>query len=164
MVEAAKLRHPEAYNHMSFMQGAGNVTGFLGEAIVQHNYPDWKHVDTSMCDFIANGNRIEVKSKKHGKAEPPLPYYEASVTVQSLHQSYLADIYVFTRIYETHGWIMGWMPVKEFKEKARFLRAGIRDGDNDYIVRNSCYNVRYDQLNPVNAYGPLTQMVRVPDS
>lgn len=85
----------------------------------------------------------------------PEGYYEASVDVNSLHQD--LDYYIFCRIYKKdetypYGWILGGISKQEFLKSSRKLTKGQKDGDNGYIVRQDCYNIRYDALRPLKPF------------
>jgi hypothetical protein len=153
MLEEAASRDHGAYNDRSFLRGRGNITGFLGEIMVKEKFPNFTHEDKFSYDFSIEGLNVEVKTKAQTVPYPPYDYYEASVALDSQHQTKNADIYIFCRVFKNraeefeHGWIIGWLSVEQFKKRGRFLRKGTKDGDNGYVVRADCYNIQYKQLN-----------------
>ena len=157
MLSKSSERDHGKYNDKSFMNGLGNIPGFLGEYILADIRPDLKHVFTSYdYDFLqADGNTtVDSKCKTHKVPKAPLWNHEASICVDSLHQQ--VDNYVFSRVYYDklngcypYGWIIGGISKKEFFEKARPLKKGQRDGDNGYVVRQDCYNFHYLNLHPI---------------
>lgn len=153
MMKAARDRNLGRYNDRSFMDGDGNMVGFLGEYMVLSLRPDYEHADSYDYDLIADGFKVDVKTKAQGVSRAPSDYYEASVDVNSMHQN--TEYYIFCRIYQDkqgnmpHGWVLGSISKKKFLKKARRLNKGEPDGDNGYIVRQDCYNIRYDQLKPL---------------
>lgn len=151
MIEKARARDHGAYNNMSFMDGHGNIIGFLGEYMVAEQCPHLIHVDKFTHDFEFNGNTIEVKTKAQNIPTKPKGTFEASVTRKSIdHQ--IPDYYIFCRIYKMkHGWIMGAIASIDFLNIGRWLEKGTRDGDNGYIVKESCINIRYNQLKPIRS-------------
>jgi hypothetical protein len=153
MMAKAIERDKGAYNNRSFMKGKGNVVGFLGEYIVQHIRPDFEHVDTFNYDFVSNERTIDVKTKYQTVSKDPLPYYEASVDVNSMHQD--TQFYIFCRIYRDrdgnypYGWILGGIGKEEFLKRSRRLYKGDQDGNNGYIVQQDCHNLEYRDLKPL---------------
>lgn len=153
MIKAAKARDFGKYNEMSFMNGRGNVVGFLGEYMLHKLRPKYEHIDSFDYDFMAEGFRVDVKTKFQSVDRIPEGYYEASVTVDSMRQN--TDYYIFCRIYKNtfgempHGWVIGSISKNKFLKKARRLAKGEQDGDNGYKVKQDCYNIRYDQLKPL---------------
>ena len=157
MVKTANERDQGAYNNRSFMNGGGNVVGFLGEYIVKEVRPDFEHVDTFNYDFISEDRTFDVKTKKQTVSRDPLPYYEASVDVNSMHQD--TNYYIFCRIFSNdgeypYGWILGIIGKQDFLDKSRKLKKGEKDGNNGYVVKQDCYNIRYDQLRPLRVLNP----------
>ena len=160
MIETAIARDPGKYNENSFKHGAGNVVGFLGEYMFQKVRPDFKHIDNFDCDFegASKGKPItvDVKCKTQSVPFEPKGYYEASICKDSLHQK--TDGYVFCRAYYDkekdtfpYGWVIGSISRKEYFEMARYLEKGTKDGDNGYVVQQSCYNIKYSELRPLSA-------------
>jgi len=152
MIEKAIARDKGKYNDRSFMDGKGNFVGFLGEYITHYVRPDFKHVDTFNYDFIWRDKTIDAKTKHQTVEYTPPGYWEASVDVNSMHQE--TDYYIFCRIYKNgdqwpYGWILGGISKEAFLCKSRKLQEGEQDGDNGYIVKHDCYNIRYDQLRPI---------------
>ena len=153
MLEKAISRDRGKYNDRSFMGGKGNVVGFIGEYIVQELRPLYDHVDSFNYDFIADGFKVDVKTKAQTVSKSPKGHYEASVDVNSMHQS--TEYYIFCRVYRDkqgnmpYGWVVGSISKKKFLEKARRLEKGKPDGNNGYIVKQDCYNICYDQLKPL---------------
>jgi hypothetical protein len=149
MIAKAHERDKGKYNDRSFMDGKGNFVGFLGEYITHAVRPDFKHVDTFNYDFLWKGRTIDAKTKHQTVPQTPPGYYEASVDVNSMHQE--TDYYIFCRIYRKvnewpYGWILGGISKQDFLDKARKLTKGDQDGNNGYVVKQDCYNIRYDQL------------------
>ena len=153
MIRKAQERDEGQMNKRSFMKGEGNFVGFLGEYMVESIRSDFKHVDSFDYDFSCPKGTVDVKTKHQTVPFEPRGDYEASVDVNSMHQR--VDYYIFCRVFKDktgqfkHGWILGGISKKEFLEKARRLKKGDQDGDNGYIVKQDCYNLRYDQLKNV---------------
>ena len=152
MMRLAASRDKGAYNDRSFMAGAGNVVGFLGEYMTLTLRPDMELHDTFDYDILFRGLKIDVKTKFQGVPRDPCGYYEASVDVNSLHQN--TDYYIFCRVYREcdsypHGWVLGGISKKSFLSNGRRIKKGDKDGDNGYVVRQDCINIRYDKLHPI---------------
>lgn len=156
MIEKAKLRDKGAYNNRSFMNGHGNLVGFLGEYITLAYRPDFQLINNFNYDLLFKDYRIDVKTKHQSVPQDPMGYYEASVDVNSLHQE--LDFYIFCRIFKKsdnefpYGWILGAISKDDFFKYARKLKKGDADGDNGYKVRQDCYNIRYDQLKQIKKH------------
>lgn len=58
MIERAVARDHGKYNNRSFMDGKGNIVGFLGEYITNFIRPDFKHIDTFDYDFLWNEKKL----------------------------------------------------------------------------------------------------------
>ena len=151
MLDQAQRRNKGAYNSNSFMAGAGNVVGFLGEYMVQSIRSDFEFKDDFNYDFISKGRKVDIKTKKQNVPTDPLGMYEASIADESLHQK--VDYYVFCRVYwdnikKTYpfGWILGVISKEKYFKNARRLKKGEKDGSNGYIVKNNCWNISYDKL------------------
>lgn len=90
--------------------------------------------------------KLEVKTKT--TSATPQPHYENSVSAFNATQG--ADVYVFLRM-EWHDksrtdlggklWFCGFVPCSELKARARFVKAGERDGDNNYVCRSDCWSL-----------------------
>jgi len=135
----------------SILRGGGSVAGFLGEQIVltvlggtwQNSY-DYDIV-------LDDGRRVEVKTKQTSAV--PLPHYSCSISNFNTKQK--CDIYAFTRVLKdfSKGWFLGYMPKEEYFEKAKFMKKGQYDPDNNYEVRADCYNLYIEDLRNVQSDG-----------
>jgi hypothetical protein len=151
MMELAMARDHGAYNSMSFLNGGGNITGFLGEYMVQRVCPELKHVDEYNHDFELGNVKIDVKTKHQKVPYEPKGSYEASVTVESLQFQH-PDYYVFCRIHKVgdeykYGWVMGAISYDELMRVGRRVKAGEDQGN--MVFKKDSINVRYDQLKGV---------------
>ena len=138
----------------SFTGGAGNMTGFLGELALS-NQLGYKHKGTTFnynYDLKYHGLKIDVKSK--GCTTEPLEHYEASVSGWNTKQK--CDAYFFTRVHKDYStvWLLGWLPPKEFFDKASFVPQGQRDPSNGWLCRSDHYSVPIKEL---NSYESLLQ-------
>ena len=152
MLLNAKSRDHGKYNNKSFMDGKGNLHGFLGDELVKKLRPDLIWSSTKDYDFISpTGKKIEVKTKY--QTVPNIkPEYEASVCNDSLHQQ--CDFYVFCRVYKTKdgsfpfGWVIGTISKDNYFKIAKPLKKADIDGSNKWEVTQNCYNIYYSQLSP----------------
>lgn len=100
------------------------VFGYLGEELVLSRFPG-SISDAYDFDMILYGQKIEVKSVSC-KFEP-FPHYLCAVNSceDGVHRQE-ADLYVFVRILNdmSQGWILGYMPCREFFQKGRFVPKG----------------------------------------
>ena len=151
MLKEAGLRDTGAYGKTSFMNGKGNIPGFLGEYMVMSVLGDkCRLADEYDYDIICSeGRTIDVKTKV--TTVVPKPFYEASIAETSLHQK--VDEYVFCRVFKdkagtyTHGWVIGKITKANYFKQAVFLKKNTIDKSNNYKVRASCYNLPYSKLN-----------------
>ena len=102
------------------------------------------HLNNSIREVFPDGTTIDVKSKC--VTTPPKPYYECSVASIGTKQD--CDYYAFVRVHKdlTTGWYLGAMLKEDFLNNARFLQAGIPDGDNGWSPTIDCYNVKISDL------------------
>ena len=128
----------------SIEQGEGALVGFIGEYLAQEVLGG-KIVNTYEYDLILkNGIKVDVKTKKTRFA--PKDYYECSIANYNTKQE--CDQYCFVRVKDSLdiGWFLGYIPKEEFFKKARFLKKGERDGDNGFIVKANCWNLKIKEL------------------
>ena len=106
--------------------------------------------------------KVEVKSK--ATTAVPKENYENSVSAFNADQA--ADVYVFLRVQwesplqkDLGGklWFCGFVPCSEFKQRARRVEKGARDGDNGYVCRSNCWNI------PISQCGTWADFVRYLD-
>ena len=143
-VEKAKEKAKEmgVLNH-SILKGNGNITGFIGEFMVE-NFLKAKIENTYDYDIIKNNVKIDVKSKRCTSI--PRPDYDCSVPAYNTRQK--CDLYVFTRIMNTQdiGWICGVISKKDFFKKARLWKKGQVDESNMMEFKEDSYNLKIGDL------------------
>jgi len=132
----------------SFTHGEGNVVGFVGEEISLTALEGARMVESYDFDIEFCGKRFEVKTKR--TSVDPLPEYMCSVSTFNNRQK--ADYYLFCRVlysggsFGKHGWVLGYIPVEEFKKKSVFMMKGTREGNNGYIVKSNCFSLPISEL------------------
>lgn len=141
--ELGKLRN-------SIRKGEGNMVGFLGELCCAKifGFEISNTYDYDLTD--QEGKTYDVKSKD--TTVVPRGYYDASVAAYNTKQR--CDYYMFVRIFRdeqvyTKGWVMGCIPKDAYFKRARFLKRGQRVDDNFFRVKADCYNLAYNQLDPM---------------
>ena len=143
-VENAKKKAKEmgVLNH-SILKGNGNITGFIGEFMVE-DFLKGKIENTYDYDIIKNNVKIDVKSKKCTSI--PKGDYDCSVPAYNTRQK--CDLYVFTRIMNTFetGWICGVISKREFFEKAKLWKKGETDESNMMTFKEDSYNLKIKEL------------------
>ena len=140
----------------SITKGDGNIAGFLGEFIAAREIG--AEVDNSYQHDLRFGTTtIDVKTKRC--TSKPRDFYECSIAAYNTKQK--CDIYVFTRllwhkakpqVWE-RGWLLGWLPKKEYFEQATFLKKGQVDPSNNYTVKADCFNLKISCLNDMGTLG-----------
>lgn len=137
----------------SITKGEGNLVGFVGEGLLneylleQGQMSNWSN--TYEYDIILNGDvTIDVKSKRTNFI--PKLDYECSVAALNTKQD--CDVYVFTRVKGdmSVGWILGFLPKKEYFDSASFMEKGMIDPSNGWKVKTDCYQVPINELRPIN--------------
>ena len=128
----------------SIISGAGNLAGFIGEAVAQQvmggvlaNTYDY---DLILC----NGKTVDVKTKQ--TSVKPLETYECSIAALNTKQE--CDYYAFVRVKNDFsvGWFLGVYEKQQYMLDAKYLTKGIIDPDNGYVVKSDCYNLPIHQL------------------
>lgn len=138
-VEMGKIKN-------SITGGDKNLIGFLGEEVVA-KYLGVDPNNNYEKDIDYKGLGLEVKSKD--TTAYPKGSYEVSVASYNTKQK--CDHYVFTRILTDFsvGWILGYMPKKDYYEKARKMTKGEIDGTNNFEVKADCWNMFISDLKPI---------------
>ena len=135
----------------SIRSGKGNAIGFIGELLIAEalNVEPLLNATKDYDLVMPDGTTIDVKTKETSVV--PRGYYDCSIAATSLHQE--CDVYVFARYAREASklgrsvlFVCGWLPHDEYFSIARELKKGEQDGDNGYIVKADCFNVRIDQL------------------
>ena len=135
--EMGKLRN-------SITNGAGNIAGFIGEAIAQQ-VMGGVLANTYEYDLIlCNGKTVDVKTKQ--TSVKPLETYECSIA--GLNATQECDYYAFVRVKNDFsvGWFLGVYKKQQYMLDSVFLKKGTIDPDNGYVVRSDCYNLKINQL------------------
>jgi hypothetical protein len=132
----------------SITRGMGNLIGSIGEEValyvLSHYYDDIIEANTFDYDIIADGAKIDVKTKSTSVA--PLPHYMCSVANYNTSQA--CDFYAFIRVKKdlTAAWWCGIISKEAFYKDAVFMKKGQLDADNKYIVKADCYNIPISRL------------------
>ena len=135
--EMGKLRN-------SITNGAGNIAGFIGEAIAQQvmggvlaNTYDY---DLILC----NSKTVDVKTKL--TSVKPLETYDCSIAGLNTKQE--CDYYAFVRVKNdlSVGWFLGVYEKQQYMIDSVFMKKGTIDPSNGYTVKSDCYNLKINQL------------------
>jgi hypothetical protein len=128
----------------SIIRGAGNIAGFIGEAIAQQVLGG-ELTNTYDYDLVLlSGKTVDVKTKQ--TSVKPLDSYMCSVAAFNTTQE--CDYYCFVRVKNdfTIGWYLGLCSKEWFYKEATFMAKGTVDPDNKYVVRSDCYNLAIHKL------------------
>lgn len=133
----------------SITEGAGNLAGFIGEAMVAHFFRV-PLINTYDFDVIYKDIKIDVKTKR--TSVEPKPFYECSVADYNIKQD--CDGYLFTRVLTNleKGWLLGYMPKAEYYMRSIKHRKGELDTQNNFRFKADCYNLSIQQLYCVTKY------------
>ena len=128
----------------SIINGAGNIAGFIGEAIAQQVLGG-ELINTYDYDLVLpSGKTIDVKTKQ--TSVKPLETYECSIAGLNTKQE--CDYYAFVRVKNdfTVGWYLGVYDKKQYMIDSVFMKKGTVDTSNGYTVKSDCYNLKISQL------------------
>ena len=128
----------------SIINGAGNIAGFIGEAIAQ-KVLGGELSNTYDYDLVLpSGKTVDVKTKQ--TSVKPLETYECSIAALNTTQE--CDYYAFVRVKNdfTVGWYLGMYDKKQYMEDAVFMKKGTVDSSNGYTVKSDCYNLKISEL------------------
>jgi hypothetical protein len=133
----------------SFTEGAGRMTGFLGEIMVRDALPGAVIDHTYGHDLRdRHGNLLEIKSKNRRRF--PTPGDEVSVADYTRQR---ADEYIFTSFNRCPDtlvyrkcYILGAYKFDDYRKNARFIPKGIIEGGNNRTVHASCWNMFHHEL------------------
>ena len=153
MIESAhEMANEMGSINNSITHGAGNAAGFLGEIAIR-SYLGAPPMSTKDYDFIYNGDRIEVKTKR--RTVKPLSHYDVSVAKVSGHQE--PDWYCFLSLefkekinggyYNIKNvWYLGLLSYSDFWSKATKWEQGQVDESNWFVTHADMYNVPISEL------------------
>jgi len=116
------------------------LVGYIGERIIMKYLGLTQDEDKYHYDLISNkGKRLEVKTITC-KFKPKADYW-CTVNSHDLSGVYKqnADFYIFLRILNDYskGWILGWIPCKEFFKKGEFIAKGKDFGKFQFVKANA---------------------------
>ena len=153
MLGAAQRANDMGELKNSIRHGQGNLIGFLGEAISLEAFPHSISCPNYEYDILRNNSRLEIKSKDR-TVRPKLDY---EVSVADFNATQRADFYVFCSLYRpkgfiapTVGYVVGYISTGEFKQLARFLKAGEIDPSNGWECKADCWNLPISELHRFN--------------
>jgi len=130
--------------HNSIIGGAGNIAGFIGEAIAQQ-VMGGELTNTYDYDLVLpNGVTVDVKTKQ--TSVKPLPEYDCSIAALNTKQD--CQYYCFVRVKNDFsvGWYLGVYNKQQYMQDAVFMEKGTIDPSNGYVVKSNCYNLKISKL------------------
>lgn len=128
----------------SIQRGGGSLGGFIGEFLAKEILGG-EVKNTYEYDLVLpKGKTVDVKTKM--TSVEPLPHYDCSIADYNTSQN--CDYYAFVRVKNDYsvGWFLGWIKKKDYFKKARKLTKGERDGDNGFVVKSDCWNLKIEEL------------------
>jgi len=143
MLQEAKDRFDFGELNGSITKGKGNLAGALGEVASIHYLKSkgYNIDDTSTYDydFIVNGSKIDVKTKR--VSIPPQPHYRVAVSAWNTKQR--CDYYFFAySLYDNSKvYLAGYYQKMKFFQESLFKKKGEGDeGENkDFRFSYDCY-------------------------
>ncbi len=147
MMEVAEREDPgHAYNGNSFLKGAGNKIGILGELVFQSLFPEAVRRSTRSYDFVLGDITVDVKTKGTTQTTPPRQSYESSVCIYSLHQDCSAYAFVRVNVEAGLAWVLGWTPRETLPFKSRYVEKGSVDPSNGFVAKQACLSLLHRDL------------------
>lgn len=151
MLRAKGLANDLGKINNSISRGNGNLAGFCGEIATARHLSsvgfEVDHTNTYEYDLIANGIKVDVKSKNC--TSPPKPFYECSVANYNTKQK--CDRYVFTRVNNNIVYLLGWISKDKFYRDAVFHKKGELDSNfvkgKQFKFHADCWNISISDLN-----------------
>ncbi|MDT0555437.1 hypothetical protein [Patiriisocius hiemis] len=115
------------------------LTGYVGERIVMKYLDIANDSDTYNYDIIFKDKKLEIKTISC--KFKPRPDYWCTVNSHDLagvHKQE-ADFYVFLRVLNDYskGWLLGYMPCKDFFDKGTFVPKGKDFGKFKFVKANA---------------------------
>lgn len=128
----------------SIINGAGNIAGFIGEAIAQQVLGGELNNTYDYDLVLDDGTKVDVKTKQ--TSVKPLDSYDCSIANYNTKQA--CDYYCFVRVKNdfTVGWYLGVYEKEQYFKDAVFMQKGTVDPSNGYTVKSDCYNLKIAQL------------------
>lgn len=128
----------------SITNGAGNIAGFIGEAIAHQVLGGYIENTFDYDLVLADGTKVDVKTKN--TSVKPLDSYDCSIA--DLNTTQKCDYYAFVRVKNdfTVGWYLGVYPKDQYFKDAVFMKRDTIDPSNGYTVKTDCYNLKINQL------------------
>jgi hypothetical protein len=137
----------------SISRGRGNEIGMMGEILTHREIGGDRVGDVNFAYDIVlkNGITIDVKTTKASSV--PEPHYVARVYGSEVHKEKLSskcNVYYFVRCNQqmTLATLVGWLPARQFMEKATFLPKGNVDPNDGKLSFADEYVLPISELNP----------------
>lgn len=137
--------------HNSFSRGRGNLAGNIGEILVLDHIGGERVGAKLFTHDIVLPTGIKVDVKTTLAAGPPEPHYVARVYGSEKDKEKLCtkcDVYYFVRCNQqgTLATIVGWLPAREFIERATFLPRGHVNPDDNKLTFSDEYSLPISEL------------------
>lgn len=139
--------------YKSITRGAGNEIGMMGEILVQEIIGGERVGDMNPSYDIVLPNKITIDVKTTKAAAVPEPHYVARVYGSEANKEKLCskcNVYYFVRCNQqmTLATIIGWMPAREFIERAVFLPKGNVDPSDGKLSFADEFTLPISELYP----------------
>ena len=137
--------------YKSITRGAGNEIGMMGEILVQELIGGERVGSVNPAYDIILPNKITIDVKTTRAVGPPQPHYVARVYGSEANKEKLCskcNVYYFVRCNQqmTLATIVGWMPAREFIERALFLPKGNVNPDDGKLSFSDEYTLPISEL------------------
>lgn len=141
----------------SITHGKGNVIGFIGE-ILASEYIGAIMDRTYDYDMVYKGYTIDVKTKRT-TIEHVYTNFEASISNWNPHQK--CDFYLFSRVNldKKLCWLIGYIKPEDYFKHAKFMKKGMLDKSNGYLIKYDCWNLPYFHLKSIKSLQRIKEKV-----
>lgn len=151
MLNEAKLKSEDlGVLKRSYLNGDGNITGFLGERIAKDVLnAEYANVDRVNYDYDLimprTGITVDVKTKK--TKVPPQAHYECGIMDYNSNRQH-CDYYAFVRVKDdyTIGWFLGVKEKYKYVLESTFVPKGTLDKRNNFEQMTDSYNLEISKL------------------
>jgi hypothetical protein len=135
----------------SFSKGRGNGPGNMGELLVHAHIKGTRCGNSSYTHDIEMENGLRVDVKTTIAAAPPEMHYVARVYGPEKNKEKLSskcDVYYFVRCNTalTLATIVGWLPAREFIEKAMFTPKGHVNPEDGKLTFSDEFSLHISEL------------------
>jgi hypothetical protein len=140
--------------------------GWISELAVATAFPQARHADDNICDFVFNRHNVDVKSTgmirniAAGEFHVPVCNFQKNLNKKGIY------IFCFLNENEDKVWITGWTWYEELVKLARFVKSGTFLHNGSHPATVDSWNMPKTKMHPLIDFcrivGIETQKILVP--